>query len=263
MICKLKARLNLHGILNVESGYYVEDMEVEEPIPEEGEQKDGDVSSSSVFYFLYLSNTLLTSYQAMDTKSDEPPKTRKVKKQVRKGDLPIVSGTGATEDSVKQAWTERENAMYMEDKLVAETDEKKNELEARVYEYRDKFFDGGIYAEDLKSFTQPEGPQQKIKSDLLDEMLSGLVNWLEEDGWDSTKSIYVAKMEELRSLVAPVITKFNDRENKKLEEAEEAAAAKKRAEFEAKKAEEAAKKPEEPKEGDAEMKDAPETEEKQ
>jgi len=45
MICKLKARLNLHGILNVESGYYVEDMEVEEPVPEEGE-KEGDVSYS-------------------------------------------------------------------------------------------------------------------------------------------------------------------------------------------------------------------------
>lgn len=43
MICKLKARLNLHGILNVESGYYVEDIEVEEPV-EEGEKKDGDVS---------------------------------------------------------------------------------------------------------------------------------------------------------------------------------------------------------------------------
>jgi heat shock protein 4 len=47
MICKLKARLNLHGILNVEQGYYVEDMEVEEPIPEEkkdDEKKDPDVS---------------------------------------------------------------------------------------------------------------------------------------------------------------------------------------------------------------------------
>lgn len=44
MICKLKARLNLHGILNVESGYYVEDVEVEEPVPEEGETKDGEVS---------------------------------------------------------------------------------------------------------------------------------------------------------------------------------------------------------------------------
>lgn len=44
MICKLKARLNIHGVLNVESGYYVEEVEVEEPIPEpEGEKKEGDV----------------------------------------------------------------------------------------------------------------------------------------------------------------------------------------------------------------------------
>lgn len=49
MICKLKARLNLHGVLNVESGYYVEDVEIEEPVNEEkekekeGEKKDGDV----------------------------------------------------------------------------------------------------------------------------------------------------------------------------------------------------------------------------
>lgn len=46
MICKLKARLNLHGILNIESGYYVEDVEVEEPIPEE--KKDGDVSTMTL-----------------------------------------------------------------------------------------------------------------------------------------------------------------------------------------------------------------------
>ena len=46
MICKLKARLNLHGILNVEQGYYVEDQEIEEPVPDakDGEKKDGDVS---------------------------------------------------------------------------------------------------------------------------------------------------------------------------------------------------------------------------
>lgn len=82
----------------------------------------------------------------MDTNGDEQPKkTRKVKKQVRKGDLPIASGTGGTEEAVKQTWTERENAMYMEDKLVAETDEKKNELEASIYELRDKI--DGVYSE--------------------------------------------------------------------------------------------------------------------
>jgi len=39
MICKLKARVNLHGVLNVESGYYVEEIEVEEEIKDE-ENKD-------------------------------------------------------------------------------------------------------------------------------------------------------------------------------------------------------------------------------
>ncbi len=49
MICKLKARLHENGILNVDHGYYVEDVEIEEPIPEdkEGDKKDADVSLSS------------------------------------------------------------------------------------------------------------------------------------------------------------------------------------------------------------------------
>ncbi|KAJ5204422.1 Heat shock protein hsp88 [Penicillium cinerascens] len=242
MICKLKARLNLHGILNVESGYYVEDMEVEEPIPEEGE-KDGD---------------------AMDTNGDEQPKkTRKVKKQVRKGDLPIVSATGGTDDSVKQAWAERENAMYMDDKLVAETDEKKNELEASIYELRDKI--DGVYS-DFFSDDEQKANEEKEK---LRSKLMAIEDWLYEEGDDASKSVYVAKMDEIRFIVGPVIQRYKekqDEERQKVLKAEEEAAAKKRAELEAKKAEEEAKKAEEAKkEADAEMKDAPEgeTEEKQ
>ena len=75
MICKLKARLNLHGILNVESGYYVEDIEVEEPIPEEKEvdkkeadkkeadKKDGDVSPYLIVYPVHLGSvSIITLY---------------------------------------------------------------------------------------------------------------------------------------------------------------------------------------------------------
>lgn len=69
---------------------------------------------------------------------EQPKKTRKVKKQVRKGELPISTGTTSLDPAIKQAWTEKENMMTMEDKLVAETDEKKNELEANIYELRDK-----------------------------------------------------------------------------------------------------------------------------
>ena len=162
MICKLKARLNLHGVLNVEQGYYVEDEEVEEPVPEpketkETEKKDGEVSLSvmcpniqspfPIFepYYQGLRHhaRLLTIPQAMDTDqtngSAEPkPKMRKIKKQVRKGDLPLASGTASMDDATKSAASEKENAMFMEDKLVADTEDKKNELESFIYELRGK-----------------------------------------------------------------------------------------------------------------------------
>ncbi|KAI5289793.1 adenyl-nucleotide exchange factor sse1, partial [Ascosphaera aggregata] len=123
MVCKLKTRLNLHGILNIESGYYVEDIEVEESIDENGEVVDPNSEDA-------------------DKKT---VKTRKVKKQIRKGELPVANGTWSLESSVKQALAERENAMFMEDKLVADTEDKKNELEAFVYELRDKV--DTVYAE--------------------------------------------------------------------------------------------------------------------
>ena len=97
----------------------------------------------------------------MDTdKADEQPKkTRKVKKQVRKGDLPIVSGNGGIDEATKSGLHERENAMYMEDKLVAETDEKKNELEGSIYELRDKI--DGIYS-DFASDEEKEKLRAKL-----------------------------------------------------------------------------------------------------
>ncbi|KAH8426165.1 Hsp70 chaperone Hsp88 [Aspergillus melleus] len=233
MICKLKARLNLHGILNVESGYYVEDMEVEEPVPEEGK---GD---------------------AMDTDApngeEQPKKTRKVKKQVRKGDLPISTGSSSIDQSVREAWTERENSMYMEDKLIAETDEKKNELEATIYELRDKL--DGVYSE----FASDE-EKDKLRSKLTD-----LEDWLYEEGEDTTKSVYVAKLDEIRFISGPIVQRYREKADAEREaalKAQEEAAAKKRAEQEAqRKAEEEAKKAEEaskkPEEADADMKDAP------
>lgn len=168
MICKLKARLNLHGILNIESGYYVEDVEVEEPIPEEkdAEKKDPEVSldqSQSPFANSAsckdeepvskrprLGQTMLTDLpKAMDTDAaaaeEAKPKTRKVKKQVRKGDLPISAGTASADVAAIAEAAEKENSMFMEDKLVADTEDKKNELESYIYDMRNKIDD--LYAD--------------------------------------------------------------------------------------------------------------------
>ncbi|EEA25736.1 adenyl-nucleotide exchange factor sse1 [Talaromyces marneffei ATCC 18224] len=220
MICKLKARLNLHGILNVESGYYVEDIEVEEPV-EEGEKKDGD---------------------SMDTDAaDGEKKTRKVKKQVRKGDLPISAGTTGLDEATKAAWTEKENAMTMEDKLVADTDEKKNELESYIYELRDKI-------ETTYEEFSSEEEKEKLRAKLTEAE-----DWLYEEGEDTTKAIYVSKMEEIRFIAGPIIQRYMDKvENERLSklQAQQEEAAKRKAAEDSKKAAEGQT-------PDAEMKDAP------
>lgn len=178
MICKLKARLNLHGVLNVESGYYVEEQEVEEPIPEPPkDEKSGDVCPSDSFTgpstgvlddesqravkrpkhdnnipvmgspaSLPPNKLTFSETQAMDVDSkDEKPKTRKVKKQARKGDLPLSAGTAALDEATKNAAAEKEAQMIMEDKLVADTEHQKNELESFIYELKDKII--GVYSE--------------------------------------------------------------------------------------------------------------------
>jgi heat shock 70kDa protein 4 len=190
MICKLKARVSQHGVLNIEQGYYVEDQEVEEPVPEEKKDDVRAVSYSPSTSYVFTaaaewepveelvlsapsdptlrsardSNSpspkkartsgsfSLTREQAMDVdKKDDAsgeaakPKMRKVKKQVRKGELPLSAGTAGLDQATKDAAAERESAMIMEDKLVADTEDKKNELESYIYEMRGKIDD--IYAD--------------------------------------------------------------------------------------------------------------------
>ncbi|KAM3067448.1 adenyl-nucleotide exchange factor sse1, variant 4 [Clarireedia jacksonii] len=220
MICKLKARLNLHGILNVEQGYYVEDMEVEEPIPEEkdGEKKDDVSDSSSTAVHASQENEpipkrprlgqedqLTRSFKAMDT--DEKPKTRKVKKQVRKGDLPIVAGTASLDPAAVAAAAEQENNMIMEDKLVADTEEKKNELETYIYEMRNKIDDQ--YA-DFAS----EEEKEKLKA-----KLEASEDWLYDEGEDASKAVYIAKMDEIRAVAGPIVQRYFE----KVEQEREAA----------------------------------------
>ncbi|KAI5861904.1 heat shock protein Hsp88 [Durotheca rogersii] len=214
MICKLKARLNIHGVLNVENGYYVEDQEVEEEIKDDG-KKDSEAMDTD------------------DKKDQDKPKTRKVKKQVRKGDLPIVSGTTSLDEAARNALAEKEAAMIMEDKLVADTEEKKNELETYIYDLRNRLDDQyAPFADDDE--------KDRIRAKLTESE-----DWLYEDGEDATKAVYVAKMEELRALAGPITQRYFDKveaDRQALQAKLDAEkAAKKAAEEEARKAAEADK----------------------
>ncbi|CEP19347.1 hypothetical protein [Parasitella parasitica] len=101
---KVKVRLNIHGILSVESAYTVEEKMVEE----ETKNKDGE------------------------------KETKTVKKLVKTGELPVSSGTTALPKKLVDEYVEKESQMYVSDKLIAETEAAKNSLEEYGYEMRDK-----------------------------------------------------------------------------------------------------------------------------
>lgn len=168
----------------------------------------------------------------MDTSADangsaEPkPKTRKVKKQVKKGELPLSSGTSSLDTALIDAYAEKEHGMMAEDKLVLDTEDKKNELETYIYELRGKI------DEQYSEFASDE---EKTK---LKDILEKSEDWLYDEGEDATKGVYVAKMDEIRFVAGPIIQRYQDKleeERQAILKAEEEKAAKKRAELEAKK----------------------------
>lgn len=88
---KVKARLNLHGIMNFEGAYMVEEVEKEETVTTgEGEEKKEE--------------------------------KKMVKKIQRKGDCPVVGQYTSLPQTAVDGMTEKEGKMHAEDKLVLETE---------------------------------------------------------------------------------------------------------------------------------------------
>ena len=130
---KIKLRNDPSGFYTIESAYTVEEQIVKELVePKEGEEVDEDAE----------------------------PEYREVKKLVKKDDLTIESENAALPDGELQKFIEEEASMVMADKLVFDTEEKKNQLEEYIYELRGKLDD------QYKDFASDE--ERKIEQ-LVDE----------------------------------------------------------------------------------------------
>ncbi|SCU91999.1 LAMI_0E08284g1_1 [Lachancea mirantina] len=156
---KLKLRCDPSGLHTIESAYTVEDITVQEEIPKEA-----------------------------DAPEDAEPEYREVTKTVKKDTLNIVAHTFALSEKKLNECIEKENELAAQDKLVAETEDRKNALEEYIYTLRGKL------DEEYASFASDE---EKSK---LKDMLAKAEDWLYEDGFDSIKAKYIAKYEELASL---------------------------------------------------------------
>lgn len=158
---KLKLRNDPSGFYTIESAHTVEEKIVQELVEPTEESKDSE---------------------------EQEPQYRDVKKLVKKDDLVIESSSAALTDSARNDLIEKENELVSTDKLVAETEDRKNALEEYIYELRGKL------DEQYKDFASE---QEKEK---LTGLLMKAEDWLYDDGYDSTKAKYIAKYEELASI---------------------------------------------------------------
>lgn len=124
------------------------------------------------------------------------------KKKFRAVELEVVATHfGLGKEQIKAA-LEVEASMAFEDQLIEETSDRRNELEAYIYSMRDKV-DGA-----LASYSSAE---EKAS---LKDLLTTAEDWLYGDGFDSTKQMYVRKIDELKALGNPIEFRATDAANR-------------------------------------------------
>lgn len=159
---KLKLRNDPSGFYTIESAHTVEEKLVKELV--EPELKEGEKADE-----------------------DAEPEYREVKKLVKKDELTIEIESAALPEDARQSLFETEAALVVADKLVADTEDRKNALEEYIYELRGKLDD---------QYSKFASDAEKSR---LTELLQKAEDWLYDDGYDSTKAKYIAKYEELAS----------------------------------------------------------------
>ncbi|KAF9559062.1 adenyl-nucleotide exchange factor sse1 [Mortierella alpina] len=182
---KVKARVNIHGVLTVESAYVVEEV-IKEELIEESKAADATPVAEGA-----------EGAEGAEA-APEAPLTRKVKKLVKKGDLPVVSATSTLDRAVATELREKEMEMIASDKLVVDTEMAKNALEEYIYDTRSKV--DGVY----RDFVNP-ADKEKFVQDLNDAE-----NWLYDEGDETTKSVYAAKLAELHVVGKPVVERYRE-----------------------------------------------------
>ncbi|TFK82527.1 heat shock protein 70 [Polyporus arcularius HHB13444] len=169
-IVKVKTRINANGLLSFEQAYTEEIEEKEE-----------------------------MQVDAAEGEAAQPKK----KKVVKKKDVPFVWSHTGLDPSIIAEYRELEAQMFATDKLVQDTEERKNALEEFIYDTRSRL------DERYAPYVQPQEKQKILAA------LQEAESWLYSDeGEDTTKSVYAARLDSLHALADPVINRYKEAEQR-------------------------------------------------
>ncbi|KGN45354.1 heat shock 70 kDa protein 15 [Cucumis sativus] len=213
---KVKVRLNLHGIVSVESATLLEEEDVDIPVtreqpakmetdeapaetaaPPSSNENDVNMQDAKGTTDAGAENGSAESEHSVQMETDS--KVEAQKKKVKKTNIPVVEMIygGLAAADVQKA-VEKEFEMALQDRVMEETKEKKNAVEAYVYEMRNKLHDK---YQDFVTESQREELSAKLQE---------VEDWLYEDGEDETKGVYIAKLDELKKQGDPIEERYKE-----------------------------------------------------
>ncbi|KAH7547302.1 hypothetical protein FEM48_Zijuj01G0295300 [Ziziphus jujuba var. spinosa] len=217
---KVKVRLNLHGIVSVESATLLEEEEVEVPVSKEppreptkmetDETPNDAIPPSSSESDVNMQEAKGTTdapgaENGVPESGDKPVrvetdnKAEVPKKKVKKTNIPVAELVyGGMNPADVQKAVEKEFEMALQDRVMEETKDRKNAVEAYVYDMRNKLSDK--YNEYVTA---------SEREDFIAK-LQEVEDWLYEDGEDETKGVYVAKLEELKKQGDPIEERYKE-----------------------------------------------------
>lgn len=177
---KAKLRNNESGFYSIESAYTTEEVEFQEAIPYDGE---GEVPE------------------------DYEPQYKTIKKIVKKDDLSVVVSDASLPVQKLNLLLEKEGQLTASDELVFKIQNKRNEIEEYLYDFRSKLDD--IYAPFVSEKEKEE----------LSALLLRTEDWL-YDNEEASLGKFTAKYEELASKGNLVRGRYLQAQNDKQAEAE-------------------------------------------
>eukprot|EP01118_Nematostelium_gracile_P012634 TRINITY_DN4644_c0_g2_i2.p1 TRINITY_DN4644_c0_g2~~TRINITY_DN4644_c0_g2_i2.p1 ORF type:complete len:812 (-),score=307.07 TRINITY_DN4644_c0_g2_i2:23-2458(-) len=202
---RVTIKLDINGIISVESVQTIETLpeEVAKPeTPKTESTTEEPKKESATPMETEEPNKETEQKQESVPKQETTPKQEPQKKKVKRTDLKFDEKTAALSTKEVSELFEEENRYVAADRLAVETSEQKNAVESYVYDMRSRI------NEALSSYSTEQVRNQFSK------LLEDTESWLYGEGEDVQKSVYAAKLAELKAVGDPIVKRKFEDENR-------------------------------------------------
>ncbi len=189
---RLTLTYSLHGVLVLSQAQLMEEVLV--PPTAEAPKANGEAAAAAAGAAAGAAEEEKKEEEGAEAAAKPAAEAAKpaAKRKFKTHSLAVATTAPGLSKAEKNAFVEVEAQMEQQDRIIRETADMRNALESYLYDMKAKLGDS------LKAYI-PEAEAAALVA-----RLEEVENWLYDEGFDSTKSVYSAKLGELKAASDPV-----------------------------------------------------------